>query len=112
MTSKAAVNALVLGVAIFALTGCAQISLLQEKSGSGKSATVENPAILGRARPAVVLDGRTGNGVVGESARPTRAEDHQTASLHRDTAARRRVVETFDLMPRRIKHLAHVPVAS
>ena len=67
MISKVAVNTVVMGVAFLALTGCAQTSLLKEASGSGASATVEDPIVLGRARLAVVLDGKTYNGVAGDA---------------------------------------------
>lgn len=74
MTSKTAVNTLVLGVAILALTGCAQTSLLKAASGSDASATVENPIVLGHARLAVVLDGKTYKGVAGESRKEATGE--------------------------------------
>ena len=74
MISKAPMNTLVLGVAFLALTGCAQTSLLKAASGNGASAAVENPVILGRARLAVVLDGKTYSGVAGESRKETSGE--------------------------------------
>lgn len=74
MKSKTAVSALVLGVAILAFSGCAQTSLLKAASGNGASATVENPIVLGRARLAVVLDGKSYNGVAGESREETTGE--------------------------------------
>ncbi len=74
MKSVAAGNTLVLGVMILALTGCAQTSLLKPASGNGASATVENPIVLGRARLAVVLDGKTYTGVAGESRKEATGE--------------------------------------
>ena len=74
MKSETAVNTLVLGVVIFALTGCAQTSVLKSAPGDAASATVGNPIVLGRAHLAVVLDGKTYTGVAGESRMETTGE--------------------------------------
>jgi hypothetical protein len=71
---ESAVNTLALGAVILAVAGCTQTPLLKPVSGNGASATVENPIVLGRARLAVVLGGKTYAGVAGEARKQATGE--------------------------------------